>query len=48
MDTQKNDPHIYIPAAVPGPGWAKLSGEKSLGLMAFGARYARVFPVLFR
>jgi hypothetical protein len=34
--TEKNDPHIRIPAGFSGSGWAKLRGENSHDVMAFG------------
>jgi len=34
--SEKNDPHIRIPAGFPGSGWGKSGGEKYLDLMPFG------------
>ncbi len=43
----KNDPHILIPAAFPGPGWAELSGDTCLDPRALGWLWAMGFPAIF-
>ena len=44
---QKNDPHIRIPAAFPGPGWGKLSGKNGLDSRAFGGLLVRLKFAVF-
>jgi hypothetical protein len=43
----KKEPHILVPAGFMGAGWGKLSGEKSLGLMAIDGNPVGGFPAVF-
>ena len=44
---QKNDPHIRIPAAFPGPGWDKLGGKNGLDSRAFSGLWVRCKSAVF-
>lgn len=45
--SEKNDPHIRIPAGFPGPGWGKLGSKNSLNVMAFAGHLMRCVPAVF-
>jgi hypothetical protein len=45
---EKNVLPMHIPVAPKGPGWGKLRGENSLGLIPIGSPPVRAFPPAFR
>jgi hypothetical protein len=43
----KNDLHIRILAAFPGPGWRKVGGKNGIDSRAFGMHLMRCIPAVF-